>query len=55
MAEQQTVRWAQTGMGERRHEFLQADGRWQRCAGPGHCRECNRIAAERRARREEKR
>lgn len=25
------------------HEFLQADGRWQKCGGPGLCRECIRA------------
>jgi hypothetical protein len=45
-----TWRWAQTSMGEKRHEFLQGDGRWQRCAGPKFCRECIRIQEARKAR-----
>lgn len=36
-------RWALTSTGERRHEFLQGDGTWKRCAGPRFCRECNRL------------
>jgi acyl carrier protein len=28
--------------GDEAHEFLQHDGRWQRCGGPGRCRECIR-------------
>lgn len=41
-----------SGFGEPRHEFLQADGSWKRCGGPGYCRECiKRDRAEREARR----
>ncbi|OHT19926.1 hypothetical protein BHE75_01919 [Sphingomonas haloaromaticamans] len=38
------VRVTSTSWNERRHEFLQADGYWKMCAGPGFCRECNREA-----------
>lgn len=31
---------------DRRHEFLQADGRWQKCAKAPYCRECNREEEE---------
>ena len=43
------IRIVRTGMGERFHEFLQADGRWQRCGGKGRCRECIREALRRKA------
>lgn len=46
-----TVRHSQTGMGERIHEFLLANGNWQRCGGPGFCRECNRESDARKAKR----
>lgn len=31
--------------GERAHYYLQAEGRWAPCGGPGRCRECNREEA----------
>lgn len=40
----QPIRLVSDSFGAPRHEFLQADGRWQRCGGKGFCRECNRAA-----------
>lgn len=42
MAADATIIVKRNSMGERRHQFLQADGRWQWCAGPRLCRECIR-------------
>lgn len=47
-----SIRVSRDTFGERRHEFRQASGRWQRCLGPGYCRECIREADARKAKRD---